>query len=356
MKKTPLHSLHIEAGARMVPFAGYDMPIYYAGIKDEHRCIRENVGAFDVSHMGNFLLSGKKSLEFLNYLTVNEVSTLNAGEIQYSAICNEQGLILDDVLVYCLSENVYQLIVNASNKEKIASWIEKHLTVGVEFTDRSDDLGIIAVQGPNSKKAVEAILDESFEELKYYQGRFSNYKGKEFFVSRTGYTGEDGFELYLPNEVMQEFWLELKNKGVLPTGLGCRDTLRLEAGYSLYGHELDEEHDPISCGLGWICPKGKKEYIGAEAILNVRENGVSKKIVGLKLLEKAIPRQGCELYSGDKKVGVITSGSQSPSLGGFLAMAWLDKEHAKIGVNIEVDIRGRRKKCEVVSRRFYSKG
>ncbi len=357
LKRTSLYEKHVQLNARMVPFAGYEMPVFYGSIKEEHHSVRKNVGLFDVSHMGTLYFSGPKAEHFLNALTVNDVSALQVGQVQYSAICKEDGGILDDVLVYRVAESDFQMVVNASNKEKIDAWISSRSQEGVKYHFPEDQVSILALQGPRAVELVEALFAaQGLRELKTYWGKTAEFNRAEIFVSRTGYTGEDGYEFSLPSAEAPLLWQKLIELGAAPCGLGCRDTLRLEAGYSLYGHELNEDVDPITAGLGWICPAAKTSFTGSEKISAVRAEGPAQKVVGIELIDKAIPRQGCALvYQGDV-VGEITSGSQSPTLEKFIGMAYLRSDLAKVGAEIELDIRGQLKKAKVVSRRFYQRG
>jgi aminomethyltransferase len=266
-------------------------------------------------------------------------------------------MLLDDVLVYKINNTKFQMVVNASNKEKIESWINKQNLEGVDFNFPHDEFSILALQGPKAKDIVVKLFGGlEIENLKTYWGITVVHSDLgEFYVSRTGYTGEDGFEFSLNKEQAQKVWALFMENEVVPAGLGCRDTLRLEAGYSLYGHELSEEIDPITAGLGWICPKTKESYVGFEAIKEIRAKGVAQKVVGIELLEKAIPRQGCEMVHEGNVVGVVTSGSQSPTLNKFIGMAYVNTEFATLDSEINLDIRGRLKKAKIVSRRFYVK-
>ena len=357
IKTTALNQAHKNLGAKMVPFAGYEMPVSYAGIKDEHKCVREEVGVFDVSHMGYFDVAGEKATEYLDYLTVNNVAGLSTGQVQYSAMCYDHGGVVDDILIYKLSDNHYKIVVNASNIEKDFDWAKSKLMNGVELTNQSSDFGILAIQGPKAKNLIQDLFGESPLSLGYYSCTTVNFNGKDLFISRTGYTGEDGFECYPDNDTIESLWIAILEKGraynLQPCGLGCRDTLRLESGFSLYGHEITEETNILEAGLSWIVDLEKDDFISKARLLETREQGFQKKIVGIELLEKGIPREGYEIYSGDTNVGVITSGSIMPTTNKAIAMAYVHNAYNKMGTELELDIRGRRKKCKVVSRRKF---
>lgn len=358
--KTPLYDIHHSAGAKIVPFAGYEMPVSYAGIKQEHLAVRQKVGMFDVSHMGNFEVSGSGAQAYLEFLTSNGVHKLAVGDVQYSTLCNEAGNMVDDILVYRYGETRYQVIVNASNKA--ADWGEFQTELpseGVELINKSDDLGIIAVQGPLAEKLCQKVFPEvDLSQMKFYSCASTQWKNQELLFSRTGYTGEDGFEFYPTHGLIKELWAALFEAGaefgVELCGLGCRDTLRLEAGYSLYGHELNLDVHPLDSGLAWICDldtefKGKAEMVRRK---NLPE---ATTIIGLELVDKGIPREGYEVTLNGEAIGQVTSGSISPLTSQAIAMARVTKGKVKIGDTIEVIIRNKPKQAQVVSRRFYTR-
>jgi aminomethyltransferase len=354
LKHTFLHEKHINLDAKMVPFAGYSMPVSYAGIKQEHSAVRKRAGMFDVSHMGNISFSGAMAQKDLQNLTVNNVDALKIGDVQYSAMCNESGGMLDDVLVYRFSEDEFQLIVNASNKEKIWNWIQDKTTCSIQ--ENFNELGILALQGPESVSIIKTAMNLDLSDLKYYSCGVFNFNNQSLKISRTGYTGEDGFEFYGTNAQLNCLWdIFTKTKRVEPCGLGSRDTLRLEAGYSLYGHELNESLNPIEAGLSWIVDLTTSSFIGKDALLREQAIGVKQKVVGLEILEKGIARQGHEIFIDDQKVGEVTSGTMTPFLNKSIAMAYISTEHARLQTEVKVCFKNLCKKARVVSRRFYKK-
>lgn len=354
LKHTFLYEKHINLDAKMVPFAGYTMPVSYAGIKQEHSAVRKRAGMFDVSHMGNISFSGAMAQKDLQNLTVNNVEALKIGDVQYSAMCNESGGMLDDVLVYRFSEDDFQLIVNASNKEKIWNWIQDKTTCSIQAN--FNELGILALQGPESLNIIKTAMSLDLSDLKYYSCGVFEFNNQSLKISRTGYTGEDGFEFYGTNAQLNCLWdIFIETKRVEPCGLGSRDTLRLEAGYSLYGHELNESLNPIEAGLSWIVDLATSSFIGKDALLSAQVIGVKQKVVGLEILEKGIARQGHEIFIDDQKVGEVTSGTMTPFLNKSIAMAYIGTEHAKLQTEVKVCFKNRCKKAKVVSRRFYKK-
>lgn len=361
LKHTPLHSRHVALGGKMVPFAGFEMPVQYpAGIQAEHRAVRSSVGVFDVSHMGEFFLTGPDALELIQKIGVNDASTLEVGQAQYSAMCREEGVVIDDLLVYRF-EDRYLLVVNASNREKDLAWVKRHAEgLDVTIDDRSDEVALIAVQGPHAESAVRAVTDADLSAIGYYRAAEADVLGAEAIVSRTGYTGEDGFELYLPAERAEAVWDALFEVdvpgGIEPAGLGCRDSLRLEMGYALYGNDLDEEHTALESGLGWIVKLQKDDFIGRDALARQKEAGVSRRLVGMRLTDRGFPRAGYPIVSGGEEVGVVTSGVVSPSLGHGIAMGYVSIEHAKAGTEVAISIRGREIAATVQRPPFYTEG
>ena len=358
--KTAFYQNHIDLGAKMVPYSGYSMPVSYSGLKDEHNAVRNNVGMFDVSHMGEFSVRGSDALELLQYITSNDVSALFDGKIQYSCMPNGNGGIVDDLLVYRKSEDEYLLVVNAGNKEKDWNWINsvaKKKGFEVELEDQSDNLSLIALQGPNATKSLSPILDDnskSAAELLYYTFESANILGHKCIISATGYTGSGGFELYIPNESASEIWNALIELGVTPCGLGARDTLRMEMGFCLYGNDIDEETNPIEAGLSWIT-KFNKNFIDKDLLEKVKEIGPTRKLVGLKIIDRGIPRKGYEVVSDEGEiVGQITSGTMSPTLGMGIGMAYLEKEFSKKGTSVKVQIRNKQISAEVVGFPFLN--
>lgn len=359
LKKTPLYQAHVSLGAKMVPFAGYAMPVQYSGIRLEHEAVRKTVGLFDVSHMGNFFVSGKDARAFLQKVTVNNVDRLGAFDVQYSALCYPNGTVVDDILVYCLGADRYKLVVNASNIDKDFDWLSSHKSGDVILENASAALGILSLQGPRALEVARRVMENDPAAVATYKAGRGKVNGVDTLFSRTGYTGEDGFEFYPENRDSAALWSALLEAGagygMLPVGLGARDTLRLESGYSLYGHELSDKTNLIEAGLGWITDLTKGDFIGRAPLEAKSKGGVEKKVVGLELLELAIPREGCAVRAAGIDVGTVTSGTMSPTLNKGIAMAYVKAEHAKIGTELEVVIRDAGKKAKVVGRHFYKR-
>ena len=345
----------------MVPFAGFEMPVQYTtGITAEHRAVRERAGLFDVSHMGEFEVRGPAALALVQRVTVNDASKLSVGQAQYSAMCLEHGGIVDDLLVYRYPDH-YMLVVNASNHDKDLAWVNRAATgLDVEVEDRSDEVALIAVQGPSARELVRPFVDFDVDEVGYYRFRDGVVAGVAGTISATGYTGEDGFELYVPADDAVSLWRTLleagRTVGLLPAGLGSRDSLRLEMGYPLYGNDLDEEHTPLEAGLGWLTKLDKADFIGREALLAQKASGPSRRLVGLVLAERGFPRPGYRVLSGGQDVGVVTSGTVSPTLGEGIAMAYVPAVLAQPGTELELDLRGRSARAHVVRPPFHSGG
>lgn len=333
VKKLPLHDTHHALGAKMLPFAGYEMPIRYTSDIDEHMCVRLNVGIFDVSHMGEFIISGNQALEFLQLFTTNDVSLLPIGKIQYSCFTNENGGVIDDLLVYRMAENEYMLVVNASNIEKNLQWLQANNAFGASIANVSDNTCLFALQGPKAIECLQKICNINLSTLAYY----SFVRGKvgeinNVLISHTGYTGAGGFELYISNQTAEKLWHTLMEAGreynIKPIGLGARDTLRLEMGYCLYGNELNEAITPLEAGLGWIT-KFSKKFIGSNALLAQKNSGVSRKLIGFTMLEKGIPRRGYEIYNSNyQKIGEVTSGTQSPVLNTGIGLGYVSSSYS----------------------------
>ncbi len=358
LKRTPYTDYHIAAGAKMVPFAGYNMPVQYSGIIEEHKAVRNNVGLFDLTHMGEFELSGPKALEFLQKVTTNDVAALEPNQIQYSCMTYPDGGIVDDLLVYNLVDH-YLLVVNAANIEEDYKWLEDNLIGGASLTNRSDEISLLAIQGPNSKKLLQELTDFNLDNLEYYYAVETEIAGKKVLLSRTGYTGELGYELYIPNEMGDHLWKAINEAGkkynMALIGLGARDSLRLEMKMALYGNDIDQTTNPIEAGLGWIVKLAKGEFIGSDAIAKIKEEKPGRKLVCMVLQQKAFPRQGYDIYSGDEKVGNVTSGTVSPSLGVPIAMGYVPRKLSKSGNTVEIDIRGKRFAADIVKPPFYKK-
>ncbi|HPI53821.1 MAG TPA: glycine cleavage system aminomethyltransferase GcvT [Chitinophagaceae bacterium] len=360
MKNTPFTDIHIELGAKMAEFAGYNMPISYTGINDEHAAVRNSVGVFDVSHMGEFILKGEGALDLIQRVTSNDAAKLTNGKAQYSCLPNNEGGIVDDLLVYCVEENkVYMLVVNASNIEKDWNWIQQHNTANVEMHNISDKTALIAVQGPNAVKAMQKLTDMDLINLKYYTFVKGNFAGMEnVVVSATGYTGAGGVEIYFEDMgAAASVWHKIMEAGaefgIKPCGLGCRDTLRLEMGFCLYGNDIDDTTSPLEAGLGWIT-KFTKDFTNRAHIEAQKTNGVTKKLVGFEMVDKGIPRHHYSIKTsqGDA-LGVVTSGTQSPSLSKAIGMGYVKSEAAVIGGEIYIEVRDKLLKATIVKLPFY---
>jgi len=357
IQKTPLHSEHLRLGGRMVDFAGWDMPVEFEGLRQEHHRVRQHVGLFDVSHMGEVRVSGPKALESLQWMTSNDVSKLQEGRAQYSLLTNEEGGIVDDIIIYCLKPNEeYFVCVNAANIEKDFQWMQNH-NKGATLNNESDRWAQVAIQGPKARDLTCKVLGESLRSLKPFHFLKLKYKSFDVMAASTGYTGEDGFEVFIPKEGAEGFWQDLLELGkpleVAPIGLGARDTLRTEMKYSLYGHEIDDTTSPIEAGLSWVVKAAKGDFVGRGPITQTLESGAKKKLVGFKMVDKGIPRMGYSLLSFDKtKIGTVTSGTLSPSLNCGIGVGYVPIEFSKEGSEIMVDIRGRLNKAVVVKTPF----
>ncbi len=357
IKKTCLHDRHVALGALMSPFAGYDMPIEYAGIVDEHNAVRTACGVFDVSHMGEVLITGAEAQRYVNYIFTNDVRTIEPGQVLYGMMCHPDGGVVDDLLVYKRSDNEFFLVINAANIDKDYAWIEKNAKdFDVRTQNLSEQYAELAIQGPKAEEVMKAVLGIDCTDLSFYTFKDLTWEGAAAIVSRTGYTGEDGFELYAPAEQIIKAWDKLVASGVCaPAGLGCRDTLRFEAGLPLYGDELADDITPLEAALSMFAKLDKPEMIGKEALLAQKAEGVKRKIVGLELEGNAIPRHGYEVLSadGEKVVGTVTTGYHSITLDKSIAMAMVDIDYAKLGTPLQVKIRRRTFPAVVVKKRFY---
>jgi aminomethyltransferase len=360
MKNTPFTELHIALGAKMAAFAGYNMPISYSSINEEHQTVRTNAGVFDVSHMGEFMLYGAQALDLIQRVTSNDASKLTAGKAQYSCLPNNDGGIVDDLIVYCIKENEeYMLVVNASNIEKDWNWISSHNTNGVEMKNISDETGLLAVQGPNAVKYMQELTDTDISDLKYYTFVKAKFAGVEdVIISATGYTGSGGVEIYFKNEGdnATKIWEAIFNvgtpKGLKPIGLAARDTLRLEMGYCLYGNDIDDTTSPLEAGLGWIT-KFTKDFTAKEKLQQQKVEGINRKLVGIEMVDKGIPRHGYKIQNAaGEEIGYITSGTQAPSLGKAIGMAYVRKDLATEGSELFIMIREKATKAQVVKMPF----
>ncbi len=359
MKKTKFYNIHVKAGAKIVEFAGYLMPIQYSSIIGEHKAVRNSVGVFDVSHMGEVFVKGEKALDFVQQITVNDASKLIPGRVQYSAMCYEDGGIVDDLLVYRLAENEFLLVINASNIEKDFDWMKKN-NLGVDLQNKSDEYSLLAVQGPNSKKIIQKLTSDPVD-IEYYHFMNTKINGINLILSRTGYTGELGYELYFQGDekIAEGLWNSVMETGkefnIQPAGLAARDSLRLEMGFCLYGNDIDQTTNPLEAGLGWITKLKKDKFIGKEALLKVKEKGLKRKLVPLTTDEKAFPRHGYDLTAEGKKIGTVTSGTVSPVLDKPIALGYVDIEFANEGSKINFSIRGKEIPAEVVKLPFIKK-
>lgn len=357
--KTPFHDWHATNNGRMVEFGGWRMPVQYSTIVEEHDVVRNSAGLFDISHMGRLRFSGDDACRFLDYLLTNDVSKLTVGQVRYSLVCNENGGVLDDVLVYRLPD-CYMLVVNASNRAKIVDWIGQHISgFNVDFEDQTFSHAMIAVQGPRAVEILSALGGTAAAEHRYYSASTMNVAGMDALVSRTGYTGEDGFELIVPNDAGTALWNHLlkagQDFGVQACGLGCRDTLRLEAAMPLYGHELNEDTDPVTAGLNFAVKLEAADFLGRDALRKIATEPAGKVRVGLELEGKRIAREGAEIFSGEQSVGEVTSGTFSPTLQKAIAMGYVDATVSETGTDIEIDIRGKRHAARVVDLPFYKR-
>lgn len=364
IKRTPLYTSHIQLNARMMPFGGYDMPVQYSGIVAEHHAVRSTAGLFDVSHMGEFFVEGPEAADFLQYLVSNDISKLYDGKALYTVMCNESGGIVDDLLVYRFSEHKYMLVVNASNIAKDWNWIESVCKHDVQITNRSEDFALLAIQGPASHSILQKLTDIKLTEIKYYhfkEAPSSSFMNLEnVILSHTGYTGEPGFEIYCRAADAQTIWDALleqgKAEGLVPAGLGARDTLRLEAGYCLYGNDLSDETSPYAAGLGWITKPDKGEFVGRDALLKIKANTPEKKLIGFIIDERGIPRSGYTLLNeSEEEIGVVTSGSQSPILKKGIGMGYVlnDPAYTTPGNKILVSVRSKRIEARIAKPPFH---
>lgn len=357
LKNTALSDLHISLGAKMVPFAGYNMPVQYSNLIQEHLQVRNSVGVFDVSHMGEFRLRGEKALDLIQLVTSNDASKLADGKVQYSCLPNDKGGIVDDLLVYRISATEYFLVVNASNIEKDWNWISSHNTFGVEMENLSEGLSLLAVQGPNAIKALQKLTDTDLSAMEYYTFTTGKIAGLDnVIISNTGYTGAGGFELYVKNEDAHKLWDAVFAAGaeynIMPVGLGARDTLRLEKGFCLYGNDINDETSPIEAGLGWIT-KFTKDFINADYHKKIKENGATKKLVGFEMIDRGIPRQHYPIKDATGNViGEVTSGTQSPSLGKAIGLGYVNSSNSSLNSEIFIEIREKQLKAIIVKTPF----
>ncbi len=360
MKNTALTHIHESLGAKMVPFAGYNMPVQYEGVNAEHETVRNSVGVFDVSHMGEFLISGKTALALIQKVTSNDASTLEIGKAQYSCLPNNEGGIVDDLIVYKIKEEQYLLVVNASNIDKDWNWISSHNTVGAEMRNISEDYSLLAIQGPKAVEAMQSLTSIDLAAIKYYHFEVADFAGIEHvIISATGYTGSGGFEIYCKNTEVEQVWNKVfeagKSFGIKPVGLAARDTLRLEMGFCLYGNDINDTTSPLEAGLGWIT-KFTKEFTNSENLKKQKEAGVTKKLIGFELIERGIPRHDYEIVDAEgNNIGIVTSGTMAPSLGKGIGMGYVKNEFAAADTDIFIQIRNNKVAAKVVKMPFYKK-
>lgn len=358
MKQIALSSVHEALGAKMVPFAGYIMPVQYEGVNIEHETVRKGVGVFDVSHMGEFLIEGNEALNLVQRISSNDASKLNIGDAQYSCMPNDTGGIVDDLIVYRIKENTYLLVVNASNIEKDWDWISKHNTENAEMRNISDAYSLLAIQGPKAVEAMQSLTSVDLSEIPFYKFKVADFAGIEHvIISATGYTGSGGFEIYCKNNEVEQVWKRVfeagADFGIKPIGLAARDTLRLEMGYCLYGNDINDDTSPIEAGLGWIT-KFTKEFTNSSHLLKQKEEGVSKRLRAFELEERGIPRQGYDIVNeAGEKIGTVTSGTMSPSLKKGIGMGYVNTGYTKFGSQIHIQIRNKAIPARVVKLPFY---
>jgi aminomethyltransferase len=359
LKRTPLYDVHVALGAKIVPFAGFEMPVQYpTGITAEHRAVREKAGLFDVSHMGEFIVRGPQAVEFVNHVTTNDVAVLKPGQAQYSTILRENGTIVDDCLVYRADGHV-MMVVNGSNIDKDFSHISRFVgDFNATLDDISDSIALLALQGPDAARILQRHTDTDLSKIKYYEFTTGTVAGLDkVYISRTGYTGEDGFELYFPSEHAKTIWNALTASAeVTPAGLGARDSLRLEMGMALYGNDLDDTTTPLEASLGWLVKMKKGDFVGRDALVKQKEQGVKRKLVGFTTMERSFPRHGYPVFANGKPSGEVRSGTMSPTLGIPIGTAYVPPESAAEGSPLEIEIRGRRIAATVQRMPFYKNG
>ncbi|MFA7688078.1 MAG: glycine cleavage system aminomethyltransferase GcvT [Moheibacter sp.] len=357
MKTTALNQIHKNLNAKMVPFAGYEMPVQYAGVNQEHMAVREGVGVFDVSHMGQFFVKGADAAAFLQYVGTNDVSKVAAGQAQYTCLLNENGGIVDDLIIYKISEEEWMLVVNASNIEKDWNWISQHNKWNVSLENRSDEMSLLAIQGPKSIEAMQSLTDIDLASIPFYHFKIGKFAGIEnVIISATGYTGSGGFEIYFKNEDAETIWQKVfeagETFGITPCGLAARDTLRLEKGYCLYGNDISDETSPLEAGLGWVT-KLDTDFIAKDIIAQQKEKGIERKLVGFKMIEKGIPRHDYKIVDEyENTLGIVTSGTQSPILKQGIGLGYVAVDFSKVGTRIYIQIRDKNVLAEVVKLPF----
>jgi aminomethyltransferase len=361
LKRTPLYEQHRELGARLVEFGGWEMPVQYSSILEEHEAVRTRAGLFDVSHMGEFKVEGRDAQAFLQYLVPNDVSRLAIHQALYTQLCLPNGNVIDDLLIYRLAEQHYMLVVNAGNIANDFAWVKGQTShfQDVVVSDQSETTALIALQGPLAEEILQPLTDFDLKSIRYYHCMAGIVDGVNSIVSRTGYTGEDGFEIYCSPADVVKLWKDIlaagRPRGLLPAGLGARDTLRLEAGYCLYGHELDEQTNPLEARLGWTVKFNSGMFIGRDALLEVKEQGPKRLLVGIELLDRGVPRSGYTLYEQDQQIGSLTSGAPGPTVHKNIGMGYVEAVHATTGRQVRVEIRGKRIAAQIVALPFYKR-
>jgi len=362
LKRTPLYEQHRTLGARLVEFGGWEMPVQYTSILEEHEAVRTHAGLFDVSHMGEFKVEGAGALAFLQSLVPNDVARLAVHQALYTQFCKPDGNVIDDLLIYRLAEEQYMLVVNASNIDKDLAWVKQHgkHVQNVTITDQSDFTALLALQGPEAQAILQSLTEVDLTGIGYYHCEAGLVDGINCLIARTGYTGEDGFELYCAPVDVGELWQKLlttgKPHGLLPAGLGARDTLRLEATLCLYGHELDEQTNPLEASLDWTVKlKKSDDFIGRDVLQQVKEHGPQKRLIGIEMIERGIARGGYALYDNEQHIGIVTSGAPGPTVRKNIGLGYVDAAHAVVGGTIQVDIRGKRLAAQVVALPFYKR-
>lgn len=361
LKRTPLFEIYKEYGGKTIDFGGWELPVQFSSIKEEHEAVRTKAGLFDVSHMGEITVKGKDSILYLQKMMTNDISKVQNGGAQYTAMCYPNGGTVDDLLVYKIADDNYLLVVNAGNIEKDFSWLQEHVEGDVEVENISASIGQLAIQGPIAEQILQKLTDENLEEIKFFKFDANvNVKGVKAFVSRTGYTGEDGFEIYCKAEDTAYLWRELlaagKDEGLLPCGLGARDTLRFEATLPLYGQELSADISPLEAGIGFAVKVAKDaDFIGKDKLKEQKENGLARKIVGIEMIDRGIPRHGYKIFSGDEEIGFITTGTQSPTLKKNIGLGIVDNKFTDIDQMVDIEIRNKRLKAKVISTPFYKR-
>lgn len=361
LKRTPLFDIYKNYGGKTIDFGGWDLPVQFSSIKEEHEAVRTKAGLFDVSHMGEIEVKGPNSLPYLQKMMTNDVSKISTGGAQYTAMCYENGGTVEDLLVYKRADEDYLLVVNAANIEKDYAWLDKHLEDGVDIHNISENVAQLALQGPLAETVLQKLTATDLHSIGFFKFQQDVLVAdKNALVSRTGYTGEDGFEIYCASEDAVHIWNRIletgKEEGVLPCGLGARDTLRFEATLALYGQELSPEISPLEAGIGFAVKLNKEaSFIGKEALVKQKENGVPRKLVGIEMIERGIPRHGYAVYSGDEQIGAVTTGTQSPTLKKNIGLALLDQSYSALETEVEVEIRGKKVKAKVVPTPFYKR-